>query len=831
MSHRAVSLGYTSLGEIGDKPRLPVLVRVGDPTLDRKSLNLRFAAAHFLLRSVEASFLHQDRRNRGAMTANAFFAYPGEYPIVKDAVERVSELSERSEMAIKPWTAMKIIGFKVDDLIREELDQADVLIADVTYSNFNVYYEIGYAIARGKPVLPTVNIAVERSVQRLTSDGLFDTIGWATYTNAEELSRSLQGWQGSAWTNRYRRAKDHAQPLFLLDCLKKTDFRNHIFQAIENSKVNYRSFDPETDARLTAVQAIADISASAGVVIPIISVDIVDHSRHNLRAAFMLGLSHGFELEPLAIQFGNGPAPLDYRDFLTNSTFRGETMKHVSEYCGQTLIWNQATSNKSNKSELGLLGQIDLGSPTAENETAHLNEYFVKTAEFSRALRAEGAVVIGRKGSGKSAIFFQIVDSFSRDRQRCVIDLRPATHNLSEMRESLLGVVNNAGLFDHTIAAFWQYVLYVEILLKMREIVLPRAKNNFSLQERIREIEEEFSLRESTVAGDFTSRLGDAIDMVLRSLQSANTEGDIRQRVTNLLFEKPIPRLREAVLSFQDYFDEIAIFIDDLDKGWPPLQVEPHDVSTIKHLVEVLNRIQRDLSRRRLAMRHIIFLRSDIYERLVEQTSDRGKYNVIKVDWSDPAQLRHLLYQRITNSIDKQLHDQAWDAVNVTLANGKEAIEVLIETSLRRPRFLIDVCERTLSFAINRGHGFITDDDVTEGERQMSLYLVSDFAYEMRDIAGTPEDIFYSFIGSSELLTEKDISDIVHPLDLKISARHLVDLLTWYGFLGIIDADGKPVFIYDRAYDFRRLQAERGPPNDDVLYAINPAFLSGLRRR
>jgi nucleoside 2-deoxyribosyltransferase len=765
------------------------------------------------------------------MKSQAFFAYPGGYPIISEAVDRVVELAEHSNLQVKPWSAMKITGFKVDDLIRDELDDANLLIADVTYANFNVYYEMGYAIGRGKPVLPTINTAVEHAVSRITSDGLFDNIGWATYQNAEQLSVILQGWRESAWVNRYKRAKDHSQPLFFLDCQKKTDFRNHIFQSIENSHVQHRGFDPEVTARLTAAQAISEISASAGVVLPILSDDIVDSARHNRRAAFMLGLSHGFDIDVLALQFGNGPAPLDYRDFITNSTFRGETTKHVTEYCGKVLIWNQASSSRSSRNDLGLLGQIDLGSPTAENETAHLDEYFVKTAEYARAIRAEGAVVTGRKGSGKSAIYFQAVNAFSRDRHRCVIDLRPASHNLSEMRESLLGVVNNTGLFDHTIAAFWQYVIYVEILLKMRELILPRTKNDFSLQERIRIVEEEFSLRESTVAGDFTSRLSDAIDRVMEAINGVKGEGDIRQRVTNLLFEKPIPRLRDTILSFQDFFDEVCLFIDDLDKGWPPLQVEPHDVATIKHLIEVMNKIQRDLGKKRLKMRHIIFLRSDIYERLVEQTSDRGKYNVIKVDWSDPQQLKHLLKQRVVNNLDRNNHDDAWGAVNPVLSSGEEAVDVLIETSLRRPRFLIDICERTLSFAINRGHGFVTEADVIEGARQMSLYLVSDFAYEMRDIAGTPEDIFYAFIGSSELLTEREIAAIVSPLSLPVGMPQLIELLLWYGFLGIINEAGTPVFIYDRAYDFRRLEAERGPASDDVLYAINPAFLAGLRRQ
>jgi hypothetical protein len=38
---------------------------------------------------------------------------------------------------------MNIIGFKLDDLVRKQVTDADVLLADVTYPNHNVFYELG----------------------------------------------------------------------------------------------------------------------------------------------------------------------------------------------------------------------------------------------------------------------------------------------------------------------------------------------------------------------------------------------------------------------------------------------------------------------------------------------------------------------------------------------------------------------------------------------------------------------------------------------------------------------------------------------------------------
>jgi hypothetical protein len=732
-----------------------------------------------------------------AMHKLGFFAYPDGHTVVAEAVEGVVQQCRGGPLVLKPWRAMRIIGFKLDDQVRASVAAAALLIADVTYPNMNVFYEMGYAIAIGKPVILTVNVAVERAVLRVNQLGLFDTIGWATYANADDLFEALRDPPETPWANTYTRRKNHSQPLFILDTQMKTDFRNQIFHAVENSEVQFRVFDPTEIPRLTASNAIAEVSSSAGVIVPLLSEELVDAERNNLRASFIVGLCHGYDVEVLAIQYDNRPAPVDYRDFITNSTYGHETAKHVGEFAAKVLIWNQKASSRDRRLNLNLLSAIDLGSPMAENETQRLNDYFIQTAAFARALRAEGAVVIGRKGSGKSAIYLQVLAQLARNRRTCIVDLRPASHNLSEMREAMLNVVS-AGIFDHTIAAFWQYIMYVEVLLKLREAALGRARNDFALQERLRDVETTFSLTADIVAGDFTSRLRAAVDGVIAAMGQAQDSDQVRSRITNTMFEKFIPQLRAAVASFTDVADEIVILIDDLDKGWPPRRVESHDVSMVKHLIESLNRIQRDLRRNHVALRHLLFLRSDIYERLVEETSDRGKYNVIRVDWSDQAQLRNLIRERVVSSVDLDKQGDAWDAINPNLAQG-DTLALLIDYSLRRPRFLIDLCEKTISCAINRGHAFVTPQDVDEGLRLMARYLVSDFAYEMRDVAGTPENLLYSFIGTPSLMTQTEVANLIANDHPELSIAEVVELLLWYGFLGFISEASVPVFIYDHS--------------------------------
>jgi hypothetical protein len=760
------------------------------------------------------------------MPKTAFFAYPAQHPFIGETItECVAKIDKVRELIITPWPKIDIIGLKIDNLIRERIAGSDFLIADITYPNFNVYYEIGYAVGQQKPLITSMNYAVEKAHANVNLTGIFDTLGQIRYQNSDDLVGQLSN-DPHLWTNQYLKAKDHTQPLFFLDAFRKTEFRNFISQAIVNSAVQHRRFDPEEVARLSMTSAIGDVSASAGVIIPLISAEIEDWQRHNLRAAFLAGMCHGAGIDPLIIQYEDAPAPLDYRDFIDTTRTRLEVEQSVSEYCQITLVKNQQGASIIPRARRTILNDIDIGSSAAENESQKLSAYFVPTAQFQRASRATGALVVGRKGSGKSAIFYQVVEAKARDRRNLVLELSPASHSLSELRQELLGVVS-LGVFDHTIAAFWQYILYAEILLKIREAVLPKARYDLSLLKEIGDLERRFQFTDELVAGDFTSRLELAIRTVVRHVKGATPERDLKQQITNILFESDIPNFRQAIASLGSQFQKIVLLFDNLDKGWPARQVESHDIRTAHHLIDALNKMERELRRSEITFEYLLFLRSDVYENLVQETSDRGKYNVIRVDWSDPMQLENLIRERVISNVDETKTLAAWEAVNPTLKSGNTAIAEMINSSLMRPRFLIDLCEKAISFAINRGHGTVGADDVEAALRQHSLYLVSDFGYEIRDVAGLSEDIFYRFIGKGDTLTPEEVIEAIGPTD-GINQPGVIELLLWYGFLGIPTQDGAAIFIYDREYDMRRLEADREKQGNDLLYVVNPAFLRGL---
>ena len=203
----------------------------------------------------------------------AFYAYPNGKQNIHEAILGAVDLM-KSTASIQPWESLTVAGFRLDDLIREKILEADLLLADVTFANQNVYYEMGFAISSGISVLPTINITIDKATSRLQSIGLLDNIGWLTYSNAEDLARQFDEWEGLSWMSNYKLRRNYVQPLFVLDTVAKTDFRNHIFHAVDNSQVNVRSFDPTEVPRLSAAQAISEVSSSAGVIVQILKDDI-----------------------------------------------------------------------------------------------------------------------------------------------------------------------------------------------------------------------------------------------------------------------------------------------------------------------------------------------------------------------------------------------------------------------------------------------------------------------------------------------------------------------------------------------------------------------------
>ncbi|MVA17678.1 hypothetical protein GOZ94_01795 [Agrobacterium vitis] len=765
----------------------------------------------------------------------AFFAYPGSPADLANTIKLACERSapKKLEVSLTPWPQMDVFGDAIADQVRKNIEEADVLIGDITVSNLNVYYELGYAIGKGKSIAPVINVAYSDATKNIQTDGFFDTIGYQGYENADQLSDLFRTLPITNLVELYAKPMNTTQPLYILDAVRKTDFRNAIVSAVKDSKVFYRSFDPIETFRFSTINSIAEISASAGVVVPLLSSLIDDAPRHNLRAAFMAGLSHGMGKRTIILQQGGaqGAVPADYRDLVKTFSSEADTTEAVKLFCAEALLATQEPQARRSRTRTKLQS-LSLGASAAENEFRSLEKYFVETSEYVRTLRGDVTVVSGRKGSGKTAIFFMVRDAVRGKKNTQVTDLKPESHQLSLFRQELLKLVD-IGVFDHTLAAFWYFVFLSEMLFTIKREYEYRSKFDMQALQALSEIDavlHEFGITDS---GDFTARINRLSKYVTTEVNAAKSKGGTLQadKLTNVVFRGGINKIKQLVIQYSDPKTNILLLFDNIDKGWPTKGVEEFDVRMIRIMVESLDKIRRDLDAADRQFTSVVFLRNDIYELLVEQTPDRGKAGQMRMDWNDPAKLRMVIYRRLEASTGRAnapftaLWNEHFDAK----VEGRDSFDYCVEHCLMRPRFLITIVENAIANAINRGNLKVKEVDIIDAVRQHSNYLISEFGFEIRDASGLSADILFEMIGLPKQVTKQQVLN-------RFSASGLLEgeieeafrLMLWYGVIGIIKSDGQERYIYDYDYSIKRLEAESRASGDGLGYAINSAIQVAL---
>ena len=114
----------------------------------------------------------------------------------------------------------------------------------------------------------------------------------------------------------------------------------------------------------------------------------------------------------------------------------------------------------------GILSVLDLGDVAAENEIRGLRGYFVRTGRFQQVRRGHAQLVIGRKGAGKTAMFYGLREAVQRGKEVLVLDMKPEGHQFTRLREAVLSELTS-GQQEYTIAAFWTYLLSAEVAHKI----------------------------------------------------------------------------------------------------------------------------------------------------------------------------------------------------------------------------------------------------------------------------------------------------------------------------------------------------------------------------
>jgi hypothetical protein len=327
------------------------------------------------------------------------------------------------------------------------------------------------------------------------------------------------------------------------------------------------------------------------------------------------------------------------------------------------------------------------------------------------------SLIIGRTGSGKSALISQIAESADN----CIpLDLESLS--LAYVSNSdVIRFFENLGVnLDVFYALLWRHVFTVELLRKKQKLTksnypgfLDRLSQIFGRDKKkevaikyLQEWGSHFWEETEYRVKEFVTKLEDSlvnsagVDAHNIKLNSTSFEkisdeikGDVVNRAQKVVNEVQIRDLSKVIdLLAEDFFGDrnipYYITIDKLDENWTDDRVKYKLIRALLETVRTFGRIP--------AVKIIVSLRVDLLERVFEQTRNSGfqeeKYSsmYLQIRWTH-NQLRHLIDNRFQALFREQFTNRAISVKDVfpNKVHGFDPFEYMCDRSFARPRDII----------------------------------------------------------------------------------------------------------------------------------------------
>ena len=773
------------------------------------------------------AFLEAPTRRR------VFFAYPSTPPQIAESISLAADsLREKQpDWDWQVWTDLNITGQLIVCEICKSIRSSHAVVADVTTLNFNLMFEIGLSISLGVPVIlikDTTYAADSKDFERL---GLLETIGYLDFQNSEDLvERIPKAVEAAKPLQEIPQRAFRETPVFVIRSAISTDGSLATESTLKKSRLRFRTYDPNENVRLTLNDARRQVNGSLAVVATLLDEQREGARIHNALTAFLAGYAVGQEKIVALIQEGvNTVQPIDYRDIVMPYEFSTRIPEMLKPTLDQ--IFDNLQSSRFDSpevAELGVLRNLDLGGVAAENEIQGLQDYFVPTGQSTSARQGHAPLVVGRKGSGKSAIFYEIRNSEGRGIHELVLDLRPEGHQFTRLREFVDGRMT-AGMQDFAFTGFWEYLLLTEIARKLLEGDRVLAQRDPDMFRRHQQLVEVYSQHNPGEFVDFPQRLVYYVDRLVSKEYGPEISGEALMHSLYLGSATP---LRQALIEYLQHKHEVWLLIDNLDKSWPIGGSREIDILLIRSLLEATRKLRKQLEDNDVEFKCLVFLRSDVYEHLIQEIPDKGKDTAIRLEWEDMEAFERIVERRILASTDLQgtFRDGLWSAICAPLVQTEDSFNYILDRTLMRPRDLLLFLHRCVETAINRGHNRVSEEDILFAERRFSDDMLLNLQYEIVDLNPTFRNVLEAFAEvTSELSKEEARLQLEVYANLKNPEEtdDAIYTLIRYGFLGVKGgAFTDPSYSFSFSAGFDRLR-QRLEQNNGAL-VIHPAFRSAL---
>ncbi|KAA2265106.1 hypothetical protein F0L68_05450 [Solihabitans fulvus] len=450
--------------------------------------------------------------------------------------------------------------------------------------------------------------------------------------------------------------------------------------------------------------------------------------------------------------------------------------------------------------DVDVVERLFFGRDDAEHDMADglLREGFIQTKAFSEVLSGRKNLIIGRKGSGKSAICMRLSMGGLNPGETCLIT--PDETSGEELRRFALGGLTGSAAK----ALLWRYLIAVHAARYLVQHAggaghrRRRTSSVVALQRFLRdngELADENLYHRIVRAGRglMSSLSLDAFGVKIAL--GTNTAPEAVRASRQLEVVETGVQNAFTDLGCAEEHGALLVVVDQLEQVWSG---EPESEALVTGLLLAGKHVALAYKK---SLRCALFMRSDIYDGLEFSDADKFHSDEIRISWT-ARELHQLAITRASVALGRQLEpSELWGEVFPTTVHGEPTADYLFARSLPRPRDAIQFLNQCRDTAFGNGHHRILETDVLEATLVFSRWKVLDLAKEYGVRFPFLDGLLTVFRDAGYELTRTSFAEMFLPFRDLLVQRHrqyadlfdpdaVIDLLFSVGFLGVRRHDG-----------------------------------------
>jgi Cdc6-like AAA superfamily ATPase len=726
-----------------------------------------------------------------------FFAYGSQISSSGECIEEAIGIinSQDHGVEIKSWKDLFVNGNPIITKIIQEIDASDFFCADLTGLNDNVLFELGYALSKGIPLFLINDSSQLESVRKFKELGLLTSIGYHSYTNTANIVEGFARERpydpiDNHWEDLKKNlSKEYNQKAILaLNSQHDTNFNLEIVNQLEY----HRMPSVVDDASESVVQSITwyleQLHSVPAVLVQFSSQSRSGHDTHNSKCSLISGMALGLGLKLQMVAEKPYSIPIDFRDLLKKFSNRTELSVIVKEFLEKLkgdiaeLLVARRRVGASRRKESELLN-LNFGESIAEHESENVYDYYVDNQHTEQLIKNEYNIVVGRKGTGKTATLYYLNDYLSEDKRNNVILIKPINFEVDGLI-SLMEESNNEFEKGFLIEAIWKFLIYTEIAKYLYYKV--NSKPLYAQDDTDRDYLKFIQENEAVYLTDFSTRLEEQLKILklnkINEIGAGNNK-DFRLKVSELLHDASIAEMKAFFSKLVKKREKLIVLIDNLDKSWRKDSNIGILSKYLLGLLSVSGRVFKDLSYVKSTDTNIsfhltIFLRSDIFKQIVAYAREPDKIEVSRLNWEDPDKLFRIIEDRFVelSKGDYKIAD-LWDRFITKTVNGIPTKEYIARSIFPRPRDIIFFIRTCKEMAISRGHEMIEEKDIISAHEEYSSWVFKTLLVENGVSYDQMEEFMYEMMTCNQILTRDDIIAIMSKVKFKVGEEEVEEFI------------------------------------------------------